>query len=179
MILIVAYTAMIFPHIKIKSRTELFPTTASIWNKMTSFLYVLPWKMQVRTTMPDISWAWTKKKTQTFCLIDNWFPINPLSGVFCEDIGQVEHATRVLTGTDGSNSILGTTATFTCDANYQMTGDGDASRTCQDDGTWSGTQPRCVGKQAALKTHSTCCSYSSTVFRIFIHSFVSCQLVFE
>lgn len=64
--------------------------------------------------------------------------------VFCEDIGQVEHATRVLTGTDGSNSILGTTATFTCDANYQMTGDGDASRTCQDDGTWSGTQPRCV-----------------------------------
>jgi len=57
----------------------------------------------------------------------------------------VEHATRVLTGTDGGKNVLGTSATFTCDANYQMTEEGDATRTCQQDGTWSGTQPRCVG----------------------------------
>ena len=49
----------------------------------------------------------------------------------------------MVTGTDGGKNILGTTATFTCDANYEMVG--DAARTCQDDGAWSGTQPRCVG----------------------------------
>ena len=57
----------------------------------------------------------------------------------------MEHATRVLTGTDGGKSVLGTKASFTCIANYRMTAEGDAERTCQNDGTWSGTQPRCVG----------------------------------
>ena len=79
-------------------------------------------------------------------LVDHCSVINlPSVGVFCEEIGQVEHATRVLTGADSGRSVLGTTATFTCDANYEMTADGDATRTCQQDGTWSGTQPRCVG----------------------------------
>ncbi|XP_068719978.1 sushi, von Willebrand factor type A, EGF and pentraxin domain-containing protein 1-like [Montipora capricornis] len=64
--------------------------------------------------------------------------------VFCEEIGQVEHAKRVLTGADSGRSVLGTKATFTCDANYEMTADGDATRTCQQNGKWSGTQPRCV-----------------------------------
>jgi len=64
--------------------------------------------------------------------------------VFCQEIGQVEHATRVLTGTDGGKSVPGTKATFTCVAKYLMTVEGDAERTCQNDGTWSGTQPRCV-----------------------------------
>lgn len=67
------------------------------------------------------------------------------SVVYCAEIGEVEHATRVLTGTDGGKNVLGTSATFTCDANYQMTEEGDATRTCQQDGAWSGTQPRCVG----------------------------------
>ena len=67
-------------------------------------------------------------------------------GVFCEEIGQVDHATRVLSGTEGDKSVLGTKATFTCHANYRMPEVGDVERTCQQDGTWSGTQPRCVGK---------------------------------
>ena len=66
-------------------------------------------------------------------------------GVLCAEIGQVEHATRVLTGTDGGKNVLGTKATFTCHANYRMPANVDATRTCQADGTWSGTQPRCVG----------------------------------
>ncbi|XP_074620011.1 sushi, von Willebrand factor type A, EGF and pentraxin domain-containing protein 1-like [Acropora palmata] len=64
--------------------------------------------------------------------------------VLCEEIGQVEHATRVLTGANNGQNVAGTTATFTCIANYRMTAEGDATRTCQQDGTWSGTQPRCV-----------------------------------
>ena len=83
------------------------------------------------------------------CLIDfhlRQSSSSPTLGVFCEDIGQVEHATRVLSGTDNGKSVLGTKATFTCDANYRMPEVGDAERTCQQDGTWSGTQPRCVGK---------------------------------
>ena len=50
----------------------------------------------------------------------------------------------VLTGVDGNKNVLGTQASFTCKANYAMVG--DAIRTCQQDGTWSGTQPRCIGK---------------------------------
>ena len=66
-------------------------------------------------------------------------------GVYCPEIGQVEHATRVLNGADGALNVVGTTVTFTCDANYRMPENVDATRTCQGNGTWSGTQPRCVG----------------------------------
>ncbi|KAL9972183.1 hypothetical protein ACROYT_G018440 [Oculina patagonica] len=63
--------------------------------------------------------------------------------VYCAEIGQVENANNVvLTGQDGGKNVLGTQATFTCAANYAMVG--DAVRTCQQDGTWSGTQPRCI-----------------------------------
>lgn len=65
-------------------------------------------------------------------------------GVQCAEIGQVENANPVvLTGRDGNKNILGTQATFTCKANYAMVG--DAVRTCQQDGAWSGVQPRCIG----------------------------------
>ena len=58
----------------------------------------------------------------------------------------MEHATRAITGDDGGKYVLGTRATFTCQANYRMPASGDATRTCQGDATWSGTQPRCVGR---------------------------------
>lgn len=57
----------------------------------------------------------------------------------------MEHATRIVTGTDDGKNVLGTKAMFTCLANYRMPANVDATRTCQADGTWSGTQPRCVG----------------------------------
>ncbi|KAJ7352843.1 hypothetical protein OS493_033385 [Desmophyllum pertusum] len=62
--------------------------------------------------------------------------------VYCAEIGQVEYATRAQTGVQNNKNVLGTTATFTCQANYILVN--DATRTCQQDGTWSGVQPRCI-----------------------------------
>ncbi|KAJ7352852.1 hypothetical protein OS493_033394 [Desmophyllum pertusum] len=62
--------------------------------------------------------------------------------VYCAEIGQVEYATRAQTGVENNKNVLGTTATFTCQANYILVN--DATRTCQQDGTWSGVQPRCI-----------------------------------
>ncbi|XP_078371653.1 sushi, von Willebrand factor type A, EGF and pentraxin domain-containing protein 1-like [Oculina patagonica] len=63
--------------------------------------------------------------------------------VYCAEIGQVENANNVvLTGQNGGKNVLNTKATFTCKANYAMVG--DAVRTCQQDGSWSGIQPRCI-----------------------------------
>jgi len=63
--------------------------------------------------------------------------------VYCAEIGEVENAEPVaLIGVVGDKNVLGTQASFTCKANYLMVG--DAIRTCQQDGTWSGTQPRCI-----------------------------------
>ena len=36
----------------------------------------------------------------------------------------------------------GSTATYTCDTGYQL--DGTPTRTCQSDGTWSGSAPTCT-----------------------------------
>jgi len=47
-----------------------------------------------------------------------------------------------------------TTATYTCDANFTMSG--DTVRTCQSTGSWSGVEPSC-GKRllALLETRTT------------------------
>ena len=56
----------------------------------------------------------------------------------------MENANPVaITGADGGKNVLGTKATFTCKQYYAMVG--DAVRTCQQDGSWSGIQPRCIG----------------------------------
>ncbi|XP_052811038.1 neurogenic locus notch homolog protein 2-like isoform X3 [Mya arenaria] len=41
------------------------------------------------------------------------------------------------------DTIVGSIATYVCDANYQLA-NGDETRTCQNDGTWSGTEPECI-----------------------------------
>lgn len=70
----------------------------------------------------------------------------PAIGVYCAEIGEVENAEPVaLTGVFGDKNVLGTQASFMCKANYLLVE--DAIRTCQQDGTWSGTQPRCIGKE--------------------------------
>ena len=38
----------------------------------------------------------------------------------------------------------GDTATYTCDSGYELVG--SATRTCQADGSWTGSAPTCVGK---------------------------------
>ncbi|RLB47662.1 MAG: hypothetical protein DRJ42_24965 [Deltaproteobacteria bacterium] len=48
--------------------------------------------------------------------------------------------------TDGSvasdGTTFGSTGTYTCDTGFMLIG--DSSRTCQDDGTWSGMEPTCA-----------------------------------
>ena len=39
-------------------------------------------------------------------------------------------------------TTLGSTATYTCNTGYQL--DGDSTRTCQSDETWSGSAPTCT-----------------------------------
>jgi len=46
----------------------------------------------------------------------------------------------------------GDTCTFTCDDGFEL--DGSDSRTCRDDGSWSGTEPRC--RRGMLCTPSYC-----------------------
>lgn len=51
--------------------------------------------------------------------------------------------------TDGTISVTattyGATATYACDTGYERTA-GDATRTCQDDETWSGEAATCTSK---------------------------------
>ena len=43
---------------------------------------------------------------------------------------------------DCTSNEVGGTCTLTCDDGYELTG--SASRTCQDNGTWSGTETKCI-----------------------------------
>ena len=40
---------------------------------------------------------------------------------------------------------VGSTATYTCNDNYQLMG--ASTRMCQPDGTWSGEEPMCIGER--------------------------------
>lgn len=54
----------------------------------------------------------------------------------CDSLDPLSHGSI---NTDGTT--FGATATHTCDTGYSL--DGDSSRTCQADGSWSGTAPTC------------------------------------
>ena len=46
-----------------------------------------------------------------------------------------------------SNRLSGSTATYTCNSGFELldlTPESDV-RTCQSDGTWSGSEPQCIG----------------------------------
>ena len=45
---------------------------------------------------------------------------------------------------DQTENSFGSTATYSCDSQYQLVG--DVTRTCQSEGTWSGSEPSCVGE---------------------------------
>ena len=42
-----------------------------------------------------------------------------------------------------TDTTVGSTATYECDSGFTLVG--NEERTCQDDGTWSGTDPTCDG----------------------------------
>ena len=43
-----------------------------------------------------------------------------------------------------TGGVFGDTVTYTCDAGFDLSG--DVMRTCQSDGTWSGSAPMCDRK---------------------------------
>ncbi len=45
---------------------------------------------------------------------------------------------------DVPNTTFGSTATYTCTEGYTLTG--EATRTCQSNGMWSGSEPTCTRK---------------------------------
>ena len=57
----------------------------------------------------------------------------------CGDPGSPDHGRRLGDGFSQNDRVF-----FDCDVGYNL--DGSVSRTCQDNGTWSGTQPTCAGQ---------------------------------
>ena len=57
--------------------------------------------------------------------------------MLCPSIGAPDNG-----AIDCSGSCMGDTCTVTCDPGYELSG--SATRTCQDDGSWSGTEAVCV-----------------------------------
>ena len=47
---------------------------------------------------------------------------------------------------DNNEYLSGIVATFTCEEGTELTG--DSTRTCQEDHTWTGTNPSCDGDHA-------------------------------
>ena len=57
----------------------------------------------------------------------------------CGNPGSPDHGRRLGDGFSQNDRVV-----FDCDVGYNL--DGSVSRTCQDNGTWSGTQPTCAGQ---------------------------------
>lgn len=57
---------------------------------------------------------------------------------FCGDPGLPAHARR-----EGQSFIFKSETTYSCGAPYVLVG--SSTRMCRADGSWSGTQPRCIG----------------------------------
>ena len=58
---------------------------------------------------------------------------------FCGDPGTPAKGKR-----EGRSLIYKSEVTFSCSAPYVLVG--STTRICQDDSTWSGSQPRCIGR---------------------------------
>jgi len=55
----------------------------------------------------------------------------------CIDVGTVKYGTR-----QGSGTSYGSSVSFSCNSGYGLVG--SAQRLCEQNGIWSGQQPRCV-----------------------------------
>lgn len=63
---------------------------------------------------------------------------NPYSVVSCEALPDIDNGEVDITGT-----VFDSVATYSCDEDYRL--DGDMQRTCLSSGTWSGSEPQCLG----------------------------------
>lgn len=73
------------------------------------------------------------------------YKMEPLSlGVMLvsEDCGPLPNSENGRVDTSGG-TVVGSRATYACNIGYQLSG--DASRTCDSDGIWNGSQPECRG----------------------------------
>ena len=56
----------------------------------------------------------------------------------CETLPDIDNGEVDITGT-----VFDSVATYSCDEDYRL--DGDMQRTCLSSGTWSGSEPQCMG----------------------------------
>ena len=74
----------------------------------------------------------------TFCLLFFFFQIK---GILCEPL---QPAPNLKVNTLCSR-VPGDSCEFTCEIGYDLIG--SSTRTCNSEGSWTGTQPRCDGEQ--------------------------------
>lgn len=66
------------------------------------------------------------------------FHVSASAAKFCGDPGMPAKGRR-----EGRSFIFKSEVTFSCNAPYVLVG--STTRMCQEDGNWSGSQPRCIG----------------------------------
>ena len=86
-------------------------------------------------------------KATTACL-SNYSPVTT-----CTDLTRPNNAMISYTsGGSIDNRPIGTVATYSCDTGYTL--NGDRVRTCQSDGTWSGSVQTCKSESLLQVTHT-------------------------
>ena len=80
----------------------------------------------------------------------------------CPDLQNPNNGRVIISGT-----TIGSVASYICDDGYVI--DGLNTRICQDQQTWSGSEPQCRSKQSMTLSFVQFCIYSS--FHLSIHPF--------
>ena len=72
--------------------------------------------------------------------------MNPNTGVQCPTIDPPSNSGLEIAGPGGYEDV----ATYSCDTGFSLVG--MSERSCQSDGTWSGSEPTCEGKNANFQS---------------------------
>ena len=80
--------------------------------------------------------------------------LTALPVVDCFNLTQISSGMISYSGSGESteNRPIGTVTTYSCDTGYTL--NGDRIRTCQSDGTWSGSAPTCKSESLLQVTHT-------------------------
>ncbi len=114
------------------------------FNALNSF-ECLNWQGLKTRADDKLSWPinWPRPVGQ---IVDFIF-ISIFTAKFCGDPGLPPRVRR-----EGQSFIFKAEVTYSCSAPYVLVG--SSTRTCQADGTWSGTQPSCIGTPACSEMNS-------------------------
>ncbi|CAH3164729.1 unnamed protein product [Pocillopora meandrina] len=100
------------------------------------------------------------------CFCPEGVLLKPGDPFTCQGVNRCAHLSVPSNGSlHPCSNLPGNTCRFSCDKGYILTG--SATRTCQDDGTWTGTQAKCNGRYIKNKS----------VFLIFKHSFIFVSVI--